>query len=92
MTQIASICEALLKGEVLSIMNGFENFGCTNLPREIGRGVERRFGAVVTRQQVFFVSRYNHVGIYYRYSLDKKDPRNKQAIVKMKDYIKKLKN
>lgn len=92
MTQIASICEALLKGEVLSIMNGFENFGCTNLPREIGRGVERRFGAVIKRQQVFFVSRYKHKGIYYRYSLDKKDPRNKEAIVKMKDYIKKLKN
>lgn len=92
MTQIASICEALIKGEVLSIMNGFENFGCTNLPREIGRGVERRFGAVVTRQQVFFVSRYKHCGIYYRYSLDKKNPRNKKAIVKMKEYIKKLKN
>lgn len=92
MTQLASICEALIKGEALSIMNGFENFGCTNLPREIGRGVERKFGAVVTRQQVFFVSRYKHCGIYYRYTLDKKNPINKEAIKKMKDYIKKLKN
>lgn len=92
MTQIASICQALLDGKILSIMNGFENFGCTNIPREIGRSVEKKFGAVVSRKEVFFRSRYNHVGIYYQYSLNKKDPRNKKAIVKMKDYIKKLKN
>jgi len=35
MTQLASICKALLDGEVLSIMTGFKDFGCTNLPREI---------------------------------------------------------
>jgi hypothetical protein len=92
MTQLASICEALLKGEILSIMNGFENFGCTNLPREIGRGVERKFGAVVERQEVFYRSRYNHVGIYYRYKLNLKNPKNKEAIKKIKDYIKKHKN
>jgi hypothetical protein len=89
MTQLASICQSLLKGEILSIMNGFHNFGCTNLPREIGRGVERKFGALVQRQEVTFKSRYNHVGIYYEYKLDRKDPKNKEAIKKMKDYIKK---
>jgi hypothetical protein len=29
------------------------------------------------------------VGIYYEYKLDTKDPKNKEAIKKMKDYIKK---
>jgi hypothetical protein len=89
MTQLASICQSLLKGETLSIMNGFHNFGCTNLPREIGRGVERKFGASVERHEVSFKSRYNHVGFYYKYKLNKKDPKNKEAIKKMKDYIKK---
>ena len=70
-------------------MNGFHNFGCTNLPREIGRGVERKFGASVERHEVSFKSRYNHVGFYYKYRLNKKDPKNKEAIKKMKDYIKK---
>jgi hypothetical protein len=41
MTQRAALCQALLNGEKLSIMDGFKKFGITNLPREISRGVEK---------------------------------------------------
>ena len=89
MTQLASICKALLDGEVLSIMTGFKDFGCTNLPREIGRSVERKFGVVVDKTPTPFRSKRNpsHGGVYYRYRL----PRiklNKEGIKEMKQYVK----
>ena len=59
MTQLASICKALLDGEVLSIMTGFKDFGCTNLPREIGRSIERKFGVVVDKTPTPFRSKRN---------------------------------
>ena len=50
MNQKAAICKALLEGETISILTGFKDFGCTNIPREIGRSVERAFGVVVDDQ------------------------------------------
>lgn len=71
MTQLAAICTALLKGEVLSIMNGYSKFSCTNLPRELSRGVEAKFNVIISRDKVVFTSQYGQPGFYYRYRLNR---------------------
>ena len=87
MTQIAMICKALLSGETLSIMDGFHKFACTNLPRELSRSVEQKFGAVITKKPIKFVSQYGQSGIYFQYKLDRKIEENQMAIKLMSKYI-----
>jgi len=86
MTQICAIAKTLLNGEVLSVMNCFKWFGCTNCAREIGRHIERKFGVVVTRSQKNFTSRYGQPGNYYEYRL-LRTPNNKEGIERMEQYI-----
>jgi hypothetical protein len=87
MTQTAAIAMALLKGDVLSIMNGFQLFSCTNLPRELSRSIEKKFGVEIARDKVVFKSKYGQPGFYYRYRLNKNES-NGPGIERMKEYIK----
>ncbi|HRP30501.1 MAG TPA: hypothetical protein PKV73_01350 [Agriterribacter sp.] len=86
MTQTAAIALALLKGEVISIKTAFNQFGCTNAPREIGRSIERKFDVKVSKTPVKFTSRYGKSGIYYQYRLNRTDY-NADGIKKMLDYV-----
>ncbi len=86
MTQIAAIATALLRGEVVSIKTAFDQFGCSNAPREIGRAIERKFGVRVSKTKVNFKSRYGKAGIYFQYRLNFTDY-NKPGIEKMKEYV-----
>lgn len=86
MTQIAHICKHLLKGDVLTIMDGFKLFACSNLPRELSRAVEKKFGVELSRTPVKFTSRYGHSGEYYQYRLNNTEY-NKEGIIKMKEYV-----
>lgn len=87
MTQLSSICKALLAGETLSIMDGFQKFSCTNLPREISRSVEKKFGATISKLPIKFKSQYGHSGVYYQYRLNPRILGNDLAIQKMAKYI-----
>ena len=89
MNQKAAICKSLLKGEVLSIMNGFKWFGCTNIPREIGRSVEREFGVEVSRVTKEGKSRYEQPVNYTEYRLNRTDF-NKPGIEKMEAYVREI--
>ena len=89
MNQISSICKSLLKGEVLSIMVAFKWFGVTNLPREAGRSVERKFGVSLDRTRIQFTSRYGQLGTYMEYRL-MYVPENAAGILKMEAYIKEI--
>lgn len=86
MTQIAAIAFSLLRGDVLSIMNGFQLFSCTNLPREISRSIEKKFQVEVSRETVTFTSQYDQPGSYVRYRLNRTEY-NKPGIEKMKQYV-----
>lgn len=86
MTQKAALCKSLLKGEVLSIMNGFKWFGVTNTPREIGRSVERAFNVRVSRCTKEFTSRYGQAGSYVEYRLNRV-PDNVPGILLMEEYV-----
>lgn len=88
MTQLAAIAYSYLKGESNSIMTAFQKFNCTNLPRENGRSIERKFGVQLHHVPVRFKSTYGHSGEYYRYTLIKtKD--NLPGIKRMATYISK---
>lgn len=87
MTQISSIAQFLLKGNVLSIMNGYHLFNCTNAPREVSRSIEKKFGLIVSREKVSHTSAYGHKGFYFRYRLNKTEY-NRPGIELMRKYIK----
>lgn len=86
MTAKAAICLALLKGEVLNIGTGFRLLGVTNLPREIGRSVERSFHIEVSRSHQEGKSRYNVPCTWVNYRLNKTDY-NSKGIENMKSYV-----
>lgn len=86
MTQVAAIAKSLLDGNVLSIMTGFKKFACSNIPREISRSIEKKFGVKVSRARIDFISEYGHKGFYFRYRLNTTDY-NKEGIEKMKAYL-----
>jgi len=85
------ICKSLLKGEVLSIMNAFKWFGCTNIAREVGRSIEREFGVRVSRVRKDFISRYGQAGFYYEYRLNNSKA-NLEGISKMQSYVSEMEN
>lgn len=87
MNQKAALCDALIRGKVLNIKNGFYLFGITNVPREIGRSVERSFDVRVSRKQMEGQSRYGLPCIWVDYFLEPSDE-NKEGIKKMMDYVK----
>jgi hypothetical protein len=92
MTQRAALCQALLNGETLSIMDGFKKFGITNLPREISRGVERTFSVKVVRVPKNRKTRYGTSCNYYEYNLNARDVANKKGVNMMKEYVRKQLN
>jgi len=87
MTQVAAICKALLDGQTLSIMTAFKMFNCTNLPRELSRGVEQKFGVKVSKEKVDFISTYGErPGYYFRYRLNRTEY-NHKGIELMRKYV-----
>lgn len=86
MTSKAALCKALLDGKVLNIMNGFKLLGITNVPREVGRSVERAFGVVVSRTERNGTTRYGQTCNWVDYRLNRTDY-NKDGIEKMKKYV-----
>ena len=89
MNQKCALVKSLLRGEVLSIMNGFHWFGITNIPREIGRSVERSFGVRVSRVSRDFISKYGQAGYYFEYRLNRTE-QNKDGVLKMEAYVKEI--
>src|ERR1700753_1127781 len=84
--QKAHICKALLAGEVLSIMDGFKRFKVTNLPREVSRQIEQKFGVVVSRDRVEFFHDCGTPGFFVRYRLNRIDA-NADGIALMESYV-----
>lgn len=69
MNAIVAISAAFLRGDVLTIKTAFKDFGITNLPRECGRSIERKFGVQLARVKKEGKSRYGCPCIWYEYRL-----------------------
>lgn len=86
MTSKAALAKALLDGRIVNIKNGFDLFGITNVPREIGRSIERVFNVEITRIDRKGKSKYEQPCVWVDYHLEKND-RNKEGISKMREYL-----
>lgn len=65
-TQKSAILAALLRGEWLSPIDCFKNFGCTKISTRIGE-YQSEFNFVVEKEQIDFTTRYGTGGQYKRY-------------------------
>lgn len=88
MNSIAAISAAFLRGEVLTIKTAFRDFGITNLPRECGRAIERKFGVQLTRVKRVGKSRWGIECTWHEYRLPDTDY-NKEGRAKMVEYLRK---
>ena len=86
MTAKAALCKALLDGKVINIKNGFTLFGLTNVPREVGRSVERAFNVEVSRTPMDGTTRYGQSCNWVDYRLNRTEY-NQDGIKKMKEYV-----
>lgn len=86
MNQKAALIRALLAGEVVSIMTGFKMMGITNVPREIGRSIEREFDVIVSRTSKKGKTRYGGDCSFTEYRLNRSE-HNLSGIQKMIEYL-----
>jgi hypothetical protein len=89
----AALIYHLLRGDVLTIGSAFKIIGISNLPREIGRSIERDkgngchgFGVVVSKIWKDGPNRYSTPTVWKEYRLNKTE-RNAPGIEKMKIYL-----
>lgn len=85
---MAALVNSLLQGKTITIKNGFEDYGITNVPREISRAVEQKFGVRVNRKRREYTTVYGFYQTYFEYKLEK-DKQPEDSIKKMKEYVKK---
>ena len=85
-SKTAHIAFALLQGEVITIMDGFKRFLVTNVPREVGRAIERKFDVKISRTRKDFISTTGQPGNYYEYRLNQTEY-NKAGVQKMWTYV-----
>jgi len=86
MNATTAISKAFLAGEVLSIKTAFKDFGITNLPREVGRAVERKFGVKISKVRKTGKSRFGVDVSWNEYRLNSTDY-NAEGIKKMAAYV-----
>lgn len=84
----AALLFALISNKTVSIKTGFNQFGITNVPREIGRSVERKFGVKVDKKRIDYKTQYGIHGYYYEYRLNK-SKQNRDNVKKIYDFISK---
>lgn len=85
MNAITALGLAFLRGEVLTIKTAFRDFGVSNLGRECGRSIERKFGVRLSKVKKTGKSRYGIPCWYYQYRLPNTEY-NAEGIKKLTEY------
>lgn len=88
MNATAAIAQAFLKGEILTIKTAFKDFGVSNLPREVGRSIEKKFNVRISKFKKDGKSRFDVPIYWYQYRLNRDDPSNAEGIEAMTKYVK----
>lgn len=81
---------AFLKGDVITIKTAFRDFGISNLGREAGRSIERKFGLQLAKVKKVGKSRYGVACWYYQYRLPQTQY-NEEGRKKLTEYCEKNK-
>lgn len=87
MNAISAIAQAFLRGEILTIKTAFRDFGVSNLPREVGRAIERKFDVRISKLRKEGKTRYGLFVSFFEYRLNRDDPANALGIEAMIKYI-----
>lgn len=86
MTRKQALCQYLLAGGRLSILNGYRLFGISNISREVRRLVEQPFGVTLTRKKMEGKTKYGSYCTWLEYSLSHTKI-NAKGIKAMKDEL-----
>lgn len=86
MNATTALAMAFLQGRVLTIKSAFEEFGISNLPRECGRSIERKFGVTLSKVKRKGKSRYGVACWWYEYRLPITNY-NSRGRKKMNDHV-----
>jgi len=86
MNATTALAKAFLDGRVLSIKTAFRDFGVTNLPRECGRLIERKFNVRLTKVRRVGKTRYGIPCSWFEYRLPTTEY-NAEGRQKMIEYI-----
>lgn len=86
MNATTALAKAFLDGRVLSIKTAFSDFGITNLPRECGRLIERKFNVQLTKVRRVGKTRYGIPCSWFEYRLPTTEY-NAEGRQKMIEYI-----
>jgi len=89
MTQTCKLAKSLLSGEVISILTGFQRFFITNVPREVGRSIERKFNVKLDKKQINFKNHDGESGYYFEYRLLHNEE-NAPGIERMEAYVRQI--
>lgn len=87
MNAIVAISQAFLRGEILTIKTAFRDFGVSNLPREVGRSIERKFEVRISKLRKRGKTRFGLYVSFFQYRLNRDDPANRKGINAMIKYI-----
>lgn len=69
MSRKQALCQYLLAGGKLSIMNAYRHFGISNVSREVIRLVEKPFGVILTRTKMEGKTKYGSPCVWFEYRL-----------------------
>lgn len=69
MTRKQALCQYLLAGGKISIMNGYRHFGISNISREIRRLIEQPFNVTLTRKKMEGKTKYGTYCTWFEYTL-----------------------
>jgi hypothetical protein len=82
MKSTIKLLTSLLEGKILNCKTIMKDFGYSNASREIIRKIEQPFNIRLKREKVSSKNRYGEIVNYLNYSLDKKDNRKIDTILK----------
>ena len=83
----SALIKEFLDGKTLTIMSCFKTVGLSNLPREVPRMIEQPFSCVISRIRKEGKSRHGSNITWYEYRLNPLIAGNKEAIIKMREYL-----
>jgi hypothetical protein len=82
-----ALIKEFLEGKTLTIMTCFKTVGLTNLGREVPRMIEQPFNCIISRTRMEGKSRHGSSITWYAYRLNPLIQGNKEAIIKMREYL-----
>lgn len=82
MKSTIKLLTSLLEGKILNCKTIMKDFGYSNASREIIRKIEQPFEITLKREKISSKNRYGESVTYLNYSLDKKDNRKIDRILK----------